>query len=120
MSGRVWTVAVGITKFYQCDYRHGRMEVCRGCIGFMGDYHSKVRATSTAEAMRAALLKFEESDLKTDGYEVVSLIVDPLAEALLPPPASSGRQRRPPAPRGSTASKPSGAHARDGRGRRKA
>jgi hypothetical protein len=125
MAKKRWTVEIGFNRFDGCKKKHKAFEICDGCRDHQGVMQMKVSAESASEAVYAAMDEFYVTRHAAAGYEVVTLTMDGDSTERLPPlpsppRAAAQKQRSPPAPKGSTASKRGSAQKRGGKGQRKA
>jgi hypothetical protein len=120
-----WTVEIGFNRFDGCKKKHKAFEICDGCRGHQGVMQMKVSSINPTLAAWLAVDRFGESEYFSAGYQIVTLTMDGdsterLPRLLSPPRAALQKQRSPPAPKGSTASKRGSAQKRGGKGQRKA
>ena len=123
MKMRKWRVEIGFSKFSECPTPHDPLRVCEGCRQFAGTTTVDVRAYTTWGAFGMALDQWGLGDRDIDEFEIVALTLggDPISPAPAtpsPPRASRRKPGSPPARKGSTATKTSGARGRSGTGHR--
>ena len=118
MKMRKWRVEIGFNTFDGCPAAHDPLRVCEGCRQWAGAMTVEVEAFSSTRAFSMALDEWCLSEYHAAPYDIVALTIggDPISPS--PPRASRRKPGSPPARKGSTATKTSGARGRSGKDRR--